>query len=89
MAELCFTENERLNETEYTQPAILTVSVAFYRLLQQKGLTPDVVAGFKREYSALVCQRALRFSEAVVGPIARLQYDKKQHHKELAKWLLS
>lgn len=45
MAELCFTENERLNETEYTQPAILTVSVAFYRLLQQKGLTPDVVAG--------------------------------------------
>lgn len=36
MAELCFTENERLNETEYTQPAILTVSVAFYRLLQQK-----------------------------------------------------
>ena len=29
MAELCFTENERLNQTEYTQPAILTVSVAF------------------------------------------------------------
>lgn len=29
MAELCFTENERLNQTEYTQPAILTVSTAF------------------------------------------------------------
>ena len=66
MAELCFTENERLNETEYTQPAILTVSVAFYRLLQQKGLTPDVVAGLSLgEYSALVASGALRFSEAV------------------------
>ncbi len=29
MTELCFTENDRLNQTEYTQPAILTVSVAF------------------------------------------------------------
>lgn len=63
MAELCFTENERLNETEYTQPAILTVSVAFYRLLQQKGLTPDVVAGLSREYSALVASEALRFQK--------------------------
>ncbi len=64
MAELCFTENERLNETEYTQPAILTVSVAFYRLLQQKGLTPDVVAGLSLgEYSALVASEALRFQK--------------------------
>ncbi|MDU4030329.1 MAG: ACP S-malonyltransferase, partial [Enterococcus faecalis] len=75
MAELCFTENERLNETEYTQPAILTVSVAFYRLLQQKGLTPDVVAGLSLgEYSALVASEALRFSEAVALVQKRGQY---------------
>lgn len=75
MAELCFTENERLNETEYTQPAILTVSVAFYRLLQQKGLTPDVVAGLSLgEYSALVASGALRFSEAVALVQKRGQY---------------
>jgi len=37
MATLCFEENDRLNQTEYTQPAILTVSVAFWRVLQQQG----------------------------------------------------
>jgi [acyl-carrier-protein] S-malonyltransferase len=41
MAELCFTENERLNQTEYTQPAILTVSVAFWRVLEAKGYHAD------------------------------------------------
>jgi [acyl-carrier-protein] S-malonyltransferase len=66
MAELCFTENDRLNETKYTQPAILTVSVAFYRLLQEKGYRPDVVAGLSLgEYSALVASGAISFQEAV------------------------
>ena len=70
MAELCFTENERLNETEYTQPAILTVSVAFYRLLQQKGLTPDVVAGLR-------CQRGFAFFRSSgLGPKARSVHDR-------------
>ena len=73
MAELCFTENERLNETEYTQPAILTVSVAFYRLLQQKGLTPDVVAGLSLgEYSALFAL----FRSSGLGPKARSVHDR-------------
>jgi len=66
MAELCFTDNERLNETEYTQPAILTVSIAFYRLLTQAGVQPDVVAGLSLgEYSALVASGALPFDQAV------------------------
>ncbi|KMT32798.1 ACP S-malonyltransferase [Melissococcus plutonius] len=67
MAELCFTENERLNETVYTQPAILTVSIAFYRLLESKGIIqPDVVAGLSLgEYSALVASNALSFTQAV------------------------
>lgn len=66
LAELCFTENEQLNETAYTQPAILTVSIAFYRLLAAQGLTPDVVAGLSLgEYSALVASGALPFKEAV------------------------
>lgn len=67
MAELCFTENERLNETMYTQPAILTVSIAFYRLLESKGIIqPDVVAGLSLgEYSALVASNALSFTQAV------------------------
>jgi [acyl-carrier-protein] S-malonyltransferase len=66
MAELCFTENDRLNETKYTQPAILTVSIAFYRLLQEKGYQPDVVAGLSLgEYSALVASGAISFQDAV------------------------
>ncbi|MBO0471680.1 ACP S-malonyltransferase [Enterococcus sp. DIV0242_7C1] len=66
MAELCFTENKRLNETMYTQPAILTVSIAFFRLLQAKGYRPDVVAGLSLgEYSALVASGAISFKQAV------------------------
>ncbi|MTD39249.1 ACP S-malonyltransferase [Erwinia sp. CPCC 100877] len=66
VAELCFTENDRLNETQYTQPAILTVSVAFYRLLQAKGYQPDVVAGLSLgEYSALTASGAISFQNAV------------------------
>ena len=66
VAELCFTENDRLNQTEYTQPSILTVSIAFWRLLQEKGYQADVVAGLSLgEYSALVASGALDFKTAV------------------------
>ncbi|MHC5267637.1 ACP S-malonyltransferase [Enterococcus sp. LJL98] len=66
LAELCFTENERLNQTEYTQPAILTVSVAFWRLLEAKGFQASAVAGLSLgEYTALVASGALDFQTAV------------------------
>lgn len=66
MTDLCFSENNQLNETKYTQPAILTVSVAFYRLLQNKGFQADAVAGLSLgEYTALVASGALDFKDAV------------------------
>ncbi len=66
MATLCFTENDQLNQTKYTQPAILTVSVAFWRLLEEKGYQADAVAGLSLgEYSALVASGALDFKTAV------------------------
>ena len=66
MAELCFTENQQLDQTTYTQPAILTVSVAYHRLLQEQGITPDAALGLSLgEYSALVASEALSFEEAV------------------------
>ena len=66
MAELCFTENERLNQTEYTQPAILTVSTAFWRLLDAQEIKADAVAGLSLgEYTALVASGALDFQTAV------------------------
>ena len=59
-------EEAKLNQTRYTQPAILATSVAIYRLLLEKGYQPDMVAGLSLgEYSALVASGALNFEEAV------------------------
>lgn len=59
-------DEEKLNQTRYTQPAILTTSVAIYRLLEEKGIKPDMVAGLSLgEYSALVASGALDFETAV------------------------
>lgn len=58
---------EELNKTWKTQPALLTSSVALWRLWQaQGGATPAVMAGHSLgEYSALVCAGALNFVDAV------------------------
>jgi [acyl-carrier-protein] S-malonyltransferase len=67
ISKLCFegTEDD-LKLTENTQPAILTVSVAAYRVLAQKAAAPDYVAGHSLgEYSALVAAGALDFADAV------------------------
>jgi [acyl-carrier-protein] S-malonyltransferase len=67
LSSLCFNgPEEELKITENTQPAILTVSTAAYRVLQSKGLKPAMVAGHSLgEYSALVAAEALNFGEAV------------------------
>jgi [acyl-carrier-protein] S-malonyltransferase len=57
---------EKLTETEVTQPAVLTTSVAYDRVLRKLGHTPDVVAGHSLgEYSALVSAGAVDFADAV------------------------
>ena len=67
ISELCFQGSEEaLKLTENTQPAILTVSIAVYRVLEEKGIRPQFVAGHSvGEYSALVATGALSFSDAV------------------------
>ncbi|ADJ60767.1 ACP S-malonyltransferase [Lactococcus cremoris] len=68
-------DEEKLNETEYTQPAILTTSVAIMRLLNENGIKPDVVAGLSLgEYSALVASGIIDFQEAVKLVAKRGQY---------------
>jgi [acyl-carrier-protein] S-malonyltransferase len=67
ISKICFegTEDE-LKLTANTQPAILTVSVAAFRVLAEKGISPDFVAGHSLgEYSALVAAGALQFADAV------------------------
>jgi [acyl-carrier-protein] S-malonyltransferase len=67
ISKMCFEgSEEELKLTENTQPAILTVSVAAYRALASRGITPDFAAGHSLgEYSALVAARALEFPAAV------------------------
>ncbi|MGL5450545.1 MAG: ACP S-malonyltransferase [Lactococcus cremoris] len=68
-------DEEKLNETKYTQPAILTTSVAIMRLLNDNGIKPDVVAGLSLgEYSALVASGIIDFQEAVKLVAKRGQY---------------
>lgn len=58
---------EKLNQTEYTQVAMLTADVAIYRLLMKEGARqPQLMAGHSLgEYAALVCADALSLSDAV------------------------
>jgi [acyl-carrier-protein] S-malonyltransferase len=54
MEELCFTENEKLNITEYTQIAMLATEVAILKVLESKGVEADMTAGLSLgEYGAL------------------------------------
>jgi [acyl-carrier-protein] S-malonyltransferase len=67
ISQMCFAGSEEdLKLTANTQPAILTVSVAAHRVLMEKGIAPDFVAGHSLgEYSALVAAGSLKFSDAV------------------------
>ncbi|MDP9269322.1 MAG: ACP S-malonyltransferase [Acidobacteriota bacterium] len=67
LSQLCWEgPEERLKMTEVTQPAILTVSVAAFRVLREKGIAPNLVAGHSLgEYSAHVAAGTLTFDDAV------------------------
>jgi [acyl-carrier-protein] S-malonyltransferase len=67
LSALCFEGPEdALKLTENTQPALLTVSTAAFRVLAERGLRPDYVAGHSLgEYSALVAAGSLPFLDAV------------------------
>jgi [acyl-carrier-protein] S-malonyltransferase len=67
LSQLCFEGPEdQLRLTEITQPAILTVSVAAWRLLNEMGPTPNFVAGHSLgEYSAHVAAGTISFADAV------------------------
>ncbi|WP_446745507.1 ACP S-malonyltransferase [Silvibacterium acidisoli] len=67
LSQLCFEGPEdQLKLTEYTQPAIFTVSIAAQRVLAEKGIVPAFVAGHSLgEYSADVAAGVLPFADAV------------------------
>jgi [acyl-carrier-protein] S-malonyltransferase len=76
LSQLCFEgPEEKLKLTEITQPAILTVSVAAYRVLESTGVSPQFVAGHSLgEYSAHVAAGTLDFQDAVRTVRSRGKY---------------
>lgn len=67
--------DEALKQTANTQPALLTVSMAYLELLKDSGLKPDYVAGHSLgEYSALVAAGVIDFEDAVRTVRARGQF---------------
>jgi [acyl-carrier-protein] S-malonyltransferase len=67
LSKLCFEgPEEQLRLTEFTQPAIFTVSIAAQRVLTEKGIHPSFAAGHSLgEYSANVAAGVLSFADAV------------------------
>ncbi|MDF2530397.1 MAG: malonyl CoA-acyl carrier protein transacylase [Gammaproteobacteria bacterium] len=65
--ELIQNDESRLNQTEYTQPAVLTGSIAIWRAWQQRTtVVPSLMAGHSLgEYSALVCAGSIEFADAL------------------------
>lgn len=63
---ICFEENDRINLTEYTQPAMVTTCLAMTRVLMAQGIQPDITAGLSLgEYAAVAVTGALSDLEAI------------------------
>ncbi len=67
LSQICFEGPEdQLRMTEITQPAILTASIAAWRVLNEKGIKPNFIAGHSLgEYSAHVAVGTMTFADAV------------------------
>ncbi len=67
LSDVCFSgPPEELKRTSVAQPALVTMSIALWRLLESMGFTMDITAGHSLgEYSALVAAGALQFADAI------------------------
>ena len=66
MEKLLFEENENINITEYTQPALVTACMIMTKALTDEGITPDITGGLSLgEYCALVASGAMTYKDAV------------------------
>ncbi len=66
MRALCFEENDRLDQTEYTQAALVTVCMAMEKVLEERGLKADVTAGLSLgEYCAIAAAGGMSVDDAV------------------------
>lgn len=66
MKALCFEENDKLNQTEYTQAALVTVCLAMEHVLRERGLKADVTAGLSLgEYCAIASAGGMSTEDAI------------------------
>ena len=66
MKALCFEENDKLDQTEYTQAALVTVCLAMEHVLRERGLNPDVTAGLSLgEYCAIASAKGMSTEDAI------------------------
>lgn len=66
LKKICFEENEDINKTEFTQPAMVAAEVAIYEHLKNQGLSADVFAGLSLgEYAALTASGAMTLKDAI------------------------
>ncbi len=66
MKELCFTPNDRLDLTEYTQAAMVTTCLAITRVLTERGMKPDIAAGLSLgEYCAIAAAGGMQELDAI------------------------
>lgn len=62
---LCFEENEDLNQTQYTQIAMLTTEAAILQVLMESGISPCVTAGLSLgEYGAIIASGIMSMEDA-------------------------
>ena len=66
MKALCFEENDKLDQTEYTQAALVTVCMAMEHVLRERGLKADVTAGLSLgEYCAIASAGGMSTEDAI------------------------
>ena len=72
VTQLVFTEDERLNQTAYTQAALVTTCLAMTAVLNEQGFFPDVTAGLSLgEYAAIAAAGGFTYEEAIKTVRAR------------------
>lgn len=64
--DLCFRENPLLDQTQYTQPAMVTTCLGITAVLQDMGIEPDVTAGLSLgEYAAIAAAGGMDYIDAI------------------------
>ena len=67
LKKICFTENEEINQTEFTQPAMVAVCLMITQELLMRGIRPAMTAGLSLgEYAAIATAGAFSMEDAVL-----------------------